>query len=165
MGDKGPSRRQFHFTAFIYGIWGVITAALAVPAAIYLLIPPRGGKQEEWTEVGDIGRLAANAPEEMVFRRRRRDGWKTITEKATAWVSRVSDNEVIAFAPQCTHLGCAYHWNDTKKNFICPCHTSGFGPDGRVLTGPAPRALDRYKVKVEGSTLFVGPVTEGEPVD
>jgi menaquinol-cytochrome c reductase iron-sulfur subunit len=165
MGVQGPSRRQFHFTAFIYGIWGLITAALAVPAAVYLLVPPRGGQKEEWTEVGDIGQLAMNAPEEMVFRRRRRDGWKTITEKTTAWVSRVSENEVIAFAPQCTHLGCAYHWNDGKKNFICPCHTSAFAPDGRVLTGPAPRALDRYTVKVEGTKLFVGPVVEGEPVD
>ena len=66
------------------------------------------------------------------------------------------DKDAVAFVPSCTHLGCAYHWDDQIKNFICPCHTSTFSIDGEVLAGPAPRPLDRYAVQVMGSKLFIG---------
>ncbi len=61
-----------------------------------------------------------------------------------------------AFGPQCTHLGCAYHWEQDKKEFLCPCHTSLFAIDGSVLSGPAPRPLDRYQTKIEGTKLLLG---------
>lgn len=150
-------RRGFFLTA-IYGLMGLISAALGLPAAAYLLFPPRTRKQGQWVEVGDIGSLPVNTPEEMVFRRTRVDGWKITSEKATAWVIRKSDKEVVAFAPQCTHLGCAYHWNEQTHEFLCPCHTSTFSLDGKVLTGPAPRALDRYEVKLDGTRLQVGKI-------
>jgi len=150
--------------AGIYGLWALMGAAIALPASIYLLLPPRALKKDEWTEVGDIASLELNKPEEMSFQRQRKDGWKLVTEKTTAWVTRTAEDKVVAFTAMCTHLGCAYHWDEKAKNFLCPCHTSVFGPDGSVLTGPAPRALDRYLVKIEGAKLFVGSVEQGEPV-
>jgi quinol---cytochrome c reductase iron-sulfur subunit, bacillus type len=86
------------------------------------------------------------------------DGWKVSSEKATTWAVKVSTDEVIAFAPQCPHLGCAYHWNAAKHEFLCPCHASTFSIQGEVLTGPAPRALDRYDLKTEHDKLLVGSV-------
>ena len=59
-------------------------------------------------------------------------------------------------APQCTHLGCAYHWDDRKTEFICPCHNSLFSIDGKVTGGPASRPLDRYETKIEGKKLLIG---------
>ena len=154
---SNDNRRAFVLT-FIYGLWGIITAALAVPAALYLLLPPRARKGDEWVQAGDTGQLQPGTPEELVFRRNRVDGWKVTSEKSTAWVVKTSDNNVIAFAPQCTHLGCAYHWDENHHYFLCPCHTSAFSLDGTVLTGPAPRPLDRYQVKVDGSKILIGPV-------
>jgi menaquinol-cytochrome c reductase iron-sulfur subunit len=150
-------RRAF-YVSVIYGLWSLVTAALAVPAGVYLLLPPRIKKEEDWVEATDFARLKLNVPEEIVFRRNRKDGWKITSEKATAWMLRTSETELVAFAPQCTHLGCAYHWDDRNRNFLCPCHTSTFGLDGSVLSGPAPRPLDRYKVAVRGDKVFVGPV-------
>ncbi len=60
--------------------------------------------------------------------------------------------------PICTHLGCAYHWDDPSHTFICPCHTSVFSIDGKVLSGPAPRPLDRYMTKIDDGKLEIGPV-------
>ena len=151
------SRRTFHLT-IIYGIWAAIGAALSLPAAVYLLFPPKARKENEWVEAGNLAQLPMKTPEEVVFRRTRVDGWKIISEKATAWMIKVSENEVVALAPQCTHLGCAYHWVEQKQEFLCPCHTSTFSLDGRVLTGPAPRALDRYEVRISDQKVLLGPV-------
>jgi menaquinol-cytochrome c reductase iron-sulfur subunit len=147
-------RRTFCLAA-IYGLWGLIGAALATPALIYLLAPAKIRKDTEWAEAGDISRLEPNVPVEMVFRRNRHDGWRLNSEKSTAWVVKLGE-QVVAYGPQCTHLGCAYSWNERNSEFLCPCHTSTFSVDGKVTAGPAPRPLDRYDVKVQNNKLLVG---------
>lgn len=148
-------------------MWGLIGAMLGAPAAAYLLTPParKGRKDSNWVEAGSLNELTPGVPEQIVFRRNRADGWKITSEKAAAWVIRKADNEVVAFAPQCTHLGCGYRWEEEKQYFLCPCHSSAFSIDGRVLSGPAPRPLDRYEVKIEGGKVLLGPVRQssGEP--
>ncbi|MBM3803756.1 MAG: ubiquinol-cytochrome c reductase iron-sulfur subunit [Acidimicrobiia bacterium] len=150
-------RRTFLLSA-IYGLWALIGLLLAIPASIYLLWPPRPKKEDVWVEAGTVGELKLDAPAELVFRRNRVDGWKVASEKSTTWAVKVSDQEVIAFAPQCPHLGCAYHWNAAKHEFLCPCHASTFSIQGDVLTGPAPRALDRYELKIEQGKVLVGAI-------
>jgi menaquinol-cytochrome c reductase iron-sulfur subunit len=157
--SEGATRRSFHIAA-IYGVWAAITGALGIPALIYLFFPPKARKEDPWVEIGDVTKLAPNAPVEMVFRRNRVDGWKVTSEKGTAWVVKHADNSVTAFGPQCTHLGCAYHWDDRKNEFLCPCHNSLFAVDGKVVSGPAPRPLDRYDTKVQGNKLLLGPLRE-----
>jgi cytochrome b6-f complex iron-sulfur subunit len=44
-----------------------------------------------------------------------------------------------AISTTCTHLGCTVAI--TAQGFACPCHGSKFDPTGRVVAGPAPRAL------------------------
>jgi menaquinol-cytochrome c reductase iron-sulfur subunit len=149
------TRRKF-YVAMIYGLWSLIAAALSVPAAIYLLIPPKLRKMAEWVEAGDVSKLEPRAPVEMVFRQNRVDGWKIQSEKTTAWVVKLGGSQVVAYGPQCTHLGCAYHWDDNGNHFLCPCHSSVFSVDGAVVSGPAPRPLDRYDTKVENGKLLLG---------
>lgn len=151
----GISRRNFYLGA-VYGMWAAISAALGIPALIYLFFPPKVRKAEEWVEIGDVSKLAPDSPVEMVFRRNRADGWKVISEKGTAWVVKQADNNIVAFGPQCTHLGCAYHWEESKNDFLCPCHSSVFSIDGKVVSGPAPRPLDRFDIQVKGSRLLLG---------
>jgi len=158
----GNTRRQFYIGA-IYGLWAAIAAALGVPALVYLFFPPKVRSRGEWTEICSLSNLAADGPVELAFRQNWVDGWKVDSEKKTAWVWKGPDNSVVAFGPQCTHLGCAYHWDDSRREFLCPCHNSLFAMDGKVISGPARRPLDRYDVKVEGNKLFVGrlrPFTE-----
>jgi menaquinol-cytochrome c reductase iron-sulfur subunit len=153
--DESPSRRRFHIGA-IYAMMAAISAAIGLPAIAYLLIPGKTRKKEDWVEAGDVTRLTPGVPVELTFRRNRVDGWRVTSEKSTAWVIKNADTQVTAFGPQCTHLGCAIHWEPDKKDFLCPCHSSVFGVDGKVLSGPAPRPLDRYETKVEGKKLLLG---------
>ena len=153
--DSDVTRRKFYVTA-IYGLWSLIAAALSIPAAIYLLLPPKLRKASEWVDAGNVSKLDSNAPIEMVFRRNRVDGWKIQSEKSSAWVVKLADARVVAFGPQCTHLGCAYHWDENHNQFLCPCHNSVFSIDGSVVSGPAPRPLDRYETKIENGELLLG---------
>jgi menaquinol-cytochrome c reductase iron-sulfur subunit len=162
MGTENSSERRAFFLTMIYGLWAAIGTALSIPAAIYLLFPPRLRRENEWTEAGDVAKMVPNSPVEMVFRRNRIDGWRIFSEKSTAWAVKLDNGEVIAFAPQCTHLGCAYHWEDPKKQFLCPCHTSVFSIDGKVVSGPAPRALDRFEAKVQNNKLMLGEIRESK---
>jgi menaquinol-cytochrome c reductase iron-sulfur subunit len=158
---RGTTRRSFYIGA-IYGVWAAISAALALPAAAYLFLPPKARKEADWVDAGDISKLAPGTPLELTFRRNRVDGWKVYSEKSTAWVVKQPDSSIVAFGPQCTHLGCAYHWEEGKNEFLCPCHTSVFAADGNVIAGPAPRPLDRYTTKLQGSHLMIGPLRQSE---
>lgn len=155
--ETGVTRRRWYVSA-IYGLQAVIGAALAIPAAVYLLFPPKSKREDQWVETADLAKLTPGAPEEVVFRRNRVDGWKVSSEKTSAWIVKKSDNEAIAFAPQCTHLGCAFRWEHRTKTFLCPCHTSNFDIEGKVVDGPAPRPLDRYTIKMDGTKVMVGPI-------
>jgi menaquinol-cytochrome c reductase iron-sulfur subunit len=160
VGPDNGDRRTFFLTV-LYGLWAVIAAALSIPAAAYLFFPPNLRKENEWAEAGDVAKMVPNSPVEMVYRRNRVDGWRILSEKSTAWAVKLTSGEVIAFAPQCTHLGCAYHWEADKNQFLCPCHTSVFSIDGKVVSGPAQRPLDRFEAKVQNNKLLLGEVREG----
>jgi Rieske Fe-S protein len=51
-----------------------------------------------------------------------------------------------ALGALCTHLGCVV--TPTPGGFECPCHGSRFGPDGRVVQGPAPSPLRWYELSL-----------------
>ena len=150
-------RRRFH-VVLITGLWGVIGAALATPAALFFLTTPANRSKARWSAAGKTSKLQPNVPVVVAFQREREDGFAARNETATAWVVESSDRNVVAFSPRCTHLGCAYHWEGSEGRFVCPCHGSEFGIDGRVLQGPAKRPLDRYETKVEAGTLLIGPL-------
>ncbi len=153
-GDAaGSTRRGFHL--IVLNVLGAaVTFAIAIPTLVYLLFPPKGVKDNGWLDAGDISQLVPNDPVELSFQKTRMDGWRLVTEKKTAWVVKGEDNKVTAFGPQCTHLGCAYHFEN--KQFVCPCHNTFFSIDGKVTAGPAPRPLDQYLVKIDGNRLQVG---------
>jgi len=134
-----------------------MAAVVAVPAAFYLLVKPHSEEAEVMVEIADLGRLSDGKPQEVVYTRTRMDGWKQVKEKTTAWVVKTDAQHVVAFAPQCTHLGCIYHWEPEASSFVCPCHASAFGIDGAVLDGPAPRPLDRHVTRIERGKVLIGP--------
>jgi len=58
-----------------------------------------------------------------------------------------------ALKAECTHLGClvALDYGGAAagvSGFACPCHGSRYSADGKVLRGPAPRALSLASVTV-----------------
>jgi Rieske Fe-S protein len=58
-----------------------------------------------------------------------------------------------ALSPICTHLGCTVEIQGSR--IVCPCHGSTYDREGRVLQGPAERALTRYATTIENGVLVV----------
>ncbi len=63
--------------------------------------------------------------------------------------------EIYAVSGVCTHLGCIVKWQRSRKAFFCPCHGGRFAPDGRVLGGPPPAPLTRFKVALSQGKIVV----------
>lgn len=54
---------------------------------------------------------------------------------------RDEDGKLHAVKPVCTHMGCHLVFLSGERCWDCPCHGSQFDVDGRVMQGPACRAL------------------------
>jgi nitrite reductase/ring-hydroxylating ferredoxin subunit len=74
------------------------------------------------------------------------------------------DNEVIisrsgkslyAFALACPHQNTVLRWDASANRFQCPKHKSRYNADGTFIEGRATRGMDRYAVKLVGSTVVV----------
>ena len=62
--------------------------------------------------------------------------------KKPIYVLPMKDGRVQVLSPICPHLGCSIPWNESKHQFICPCHVAVFAQDGTKISGPPPRSMD-----------------------
>ena len=70
------------------------------------------------------------------------------------WVVRNAERLFVIYA-RCTHLGCTPDWKQSENKFKCPCHGSGYTPEGINFEGPAPRPMDRAHVELDPSGQIV----------
>lgn len=52
-----------------------------------------------------------------------------------------------AVSPSCTHMKCDVTWNTTERSWDCPCHGARYDAEGKVLTGPADRDLEKIEIE------------------
>ena len=83
--QRGSTRRAFHL-AVVYLLGGIIGLAMAIPTALYLLVPLRQRKGSGYIDAGDISQMTPGVPVNLSFQESRLDGWRLVTEKKTAWV-------------------------------------------------------------------------------
>lgn len=146
-------RRQFSVRS-LYGLTALMGLGISTPAAIYLFGSP-SARESGWIDAGAIPGIPEGQPVELPIVRIHRDGWKITAEQDSVWVVK-KDGKLTAFSPRCTHLGCAYHWDTVQRVFVCPCHGSVFSQTGAVISGPAPRPLDRFVTRIDGDRLWLG---------
>ncbi len=70
------------------------------------------------------------------------------------WVVKEPPRLFCIFA-KCTHLGCTPDWKPAENKFKCPCHGSGYTPEGINFEGPAPRPMDRAHVELSADGQIV----------
>ena len=155
------SRRNF-LGRLIVGLGAGIAAVLGAAGGAYFLSPALKKDEEDWVDIGPVSAVQTGMPTKLEFVERRKDAWVTTERRSFAWVLTSNGKDFIAFDPRCTHLGCPYRWDAGKRQFLCPCHTAVFDIDGKVVSGPPPRGLDRFPTKVVGGRLLLRPQSEKE---
>jgi cytochrome b6-f complex iron-sulfur subunit len=81
----------------------------------------------------------------------------TLPSGATALVTNTGA-ELVALSDVCPHLGCKVHWEEEKREFLCPCHGGVFAKDGKALAGPPAdekKDLTKFVLKQVGDNLFI----------
>ena len=68
---------------------------------------------------------------------------------------RTSSGELRAFTATCTHLGCIVQHRPDLGHIWCACHNGHFDLNGINISGPPPRPLEPYVVKVRGNQIVV----------
>jgi len=71
------------------------------------------------------------------------------------YLIRYEDGGFLALSLTCSHLGCSVLWDESKKEFVCPCHSSSFDNFGNVIGSPAPRPLDYYHILIEAGKVKI----------
>ncbi|HTF99427.1 MAG TPA: ubiquinol-cytochrome c reductase iron-sulfur subunit [Nitrospirota bacterium] len=154
MEEKAVTRRSF-MVRVIIGIIAFISAVLAVPLGGFTILPALRKRTAGWSDAGTWKDLAVNEPQERRFSQLVTSGWQEEKQERSVWLVRKQDNTVIAYSPNCPHLGCGYRWFDKDALFKCPCHGSVFDINGKVVSGPAPRQLDTLETKLDGDKVFI----------
>jgi cytochrome b6-f complex iron-sulfur subunit len=70
-------------------------------------------------------------------------------------VLRNAAGELRALSAKCTHVGCTVAWQEKQSQLRCPCHSSNFDANGKVLGGPAKKDLQQFKVSAQGDDAIV----------
>lgn len=74
---------------------------------------------------------------------------------------------ILAYSKICTHVGCAISlWEQQTHHLLCPCHQSTFdlADAGKVVFGPAARALPQLPITVDSDGYLVATSDFKEPV-
>jgi len=146
------NRREFLNLAWLASL-GFLTISLGGVTYLFSLPRFKEGEFGGVVSIGTVGDLPLT------------DGPPDNFPKTKFWLSN-SEQGASALYTVCTHLGCLYGWRDQEDKFVCPCHGSQFEKDGSYITGPAPRSLDRFGMRVvdvdTGEVLAES--TDGKPL-
>ena len=113
-------------------------AAIAYPVSRFL-VPPASG--EPATDSAVAAKLAALKPNSgLIF----------AFGSRPAIVVRTADGDVKAFTAVCTHLDCTVQFKADTSQLWCACHNGMYDLGGNVVSGPPPRGLEQFVVKLRG---------------
>jgi cytochrome b6-f complex iron-sulfur subunit len=129
------------FLDALLGVGFVSTAAAIAYPVSRFLVPPTGGEPAVNSAVA--GRVSALRPNSAAI-------FKFGSKPAI--VVRTADGEVRAFSAVCTHLDCTVQLKADTSQLWCACHNGTYDLGGNVVSGPPPRALERFTVNLRGDT-------------
>jgi Rieske Fe-S protein len=66
------------------------------------------------------------------------------------------DDQWRAFSAICTHLNCTVQFQAGKDKIWCACHNALYDLNGAVVSGPPPRPLDVFDVRLKGDDVVIG---------
>ncbi|MGI8891180.1 MAG: ubiquinol-cytochrome c reductase iron-sulfur subunit [Chthoniobacterales bacterium] len=148
------SRRRF-LEKVCLGLGGLCAALLGIPIVGFVLAPLFRTPPAQWVPVGPVTKFVIGSTVNVTLTDPSSLPWAGISAKTAAWLRRVDEKKFIAFAVNCTHMGCPVRWLADASLFMCPCHGGVYYGDGTVAAGPPPKPLDRHEVRVSNGQVEI----------
>ena len=143
-------RRSF-LGKLVGGTAALIGAGIAGLAGL-ASVPKAQETAKRWRKAASMFDLG-NKPMLVVLAERHQDGWYETHQQTVVFIDKdESGKGYRALSATCTHLGCGVSWDDAKGQFLCPCHKGVFDRSGNVVSGPPPRAMDRFEARLNDKT-------------
>jgi menaquinol-cytochrome c reductase iron-sulfur subunit len=156
MSESKEVQRRGFLGLVTWAVGVLIGAGIGIPAIAYIVGPAlKDEGTQEWIPVGTTSKVELGTPTLFKANIERTTGWIVNQEEVSAYVLTEDGRNFIAMSNICTHLGCRVRWIAEQQSFFCPCHNGVFDKEGNVVSGPPPKPLDRFDVKVEDDQLFL----------
>lgn len=145
--DQGIKEVDFERRSFLGKVVGGVGAAVAIstlyPVVRYLIPPPvKEVKSVNELTVGKASEVPENTGKIFQFNKDK--------------VIVINDNgKLTACSAVCTHLGCSVGWNNAENLIFCPCHGAKYQQTGEIISGPQPKPLAPFKVRVDGENIII----------
>lgn len=141
-GNQSLARRTFVRALLGGGFLGSLLSFF-YPVARYLLPPATSESSSDEVVAGQVGELKNNAGK--IFRFGSKPGL----------LIRGADGSYHALSATCTHLDCTVQYRGDLQRVWCACHNGMYDLNGRNVSGPPPRPLQKYEVHVRGDEIVV----------
>lgn len=149
--DDRLTRRQFA-VAGTQVVAGVVTVALGVPIAGFLVSPLFRRQPVVEREVGYVGDVSGLDPEKFIVTFPQ-NAWPVPDVSVAVYVVRVGDG-FKALSNVCSHMQCPVRWVHDLGQFLCPCHGGLYDRTGLNIGGPPPKPLPEYVHRITADGIL-----------
>lgn len=140
--DKSITRRKL-LNVSLAGIGLGWLAAVFYPVWRYLIPPEQAEAEPDSLKLGPASDFAPGTSKMFKFGRK------------PAMLIRDLKGEFHALAATCTHLDCIVQYRKEEDGIWCACHNGRYDLSGKNVSGPPPRPLDRYAVRISDGEVVV----------
>ncbi|MCF8242476.1 MAG: ubiquinol-cytochrome c reductase iron-sulfur subunit [Melioribacteraceae bacterium] len=128
----------------IMGIGGLGTLGAAVYPVLEYLVPPESAEPNVSSlKIGKFSDFEMNSSKIVKFGR------------IPVIVVKDEKGMMHALAATCTHLDCIVQYRKDAKQIYCACHNGVYDIKGRNLSGPPPKPLEQYAVKIIDDEIII----------
>lgn len=64
-----------------------------------------------------------------------------------------------AFSAVCTHLDCTVQYKKDEDKLWCACHNGRYDLQGKNVSGPPPRPLEKFAVNIKNGELIISKIS------
>jgi cytochrome b6-f complex iron-sulfur subunit len=145
MTEAKSTRRSFLNWVLGGGVLATV-GAIVYPALKFITPPPSGEANVSQVKLPfKRADLAAEPQKAKTFKFGRSIGIVVLTDSG----------ELKAVSATCTHLDCTVQHRPDLGILWCACHNGRYDLDGKNISGPPPRPLEKYAVNEVGEDIFV----------
>lgn len=150
---SGVSRRELLSTMSFWGATLAAMGAVGFPAARFAVGKSLDTRTSHWVAIGPADKLPTEGFKRIVYEFRDKDAWRDVTTEGLIYARATAGGEVLVLSAVCTHLGCNVRWREDESRFVCPCHAGVYDADGKVVSGPPPKALRKIETRVKDGVI------------